>query len=183
MYTKLKNRKLWFDGISTIPPESIVDFLLSGVKIKDISVDVITPEIEQYNKLDNEKIEIKTNIDEFKNNWNIPDYFKTLDIYEFVMSLLNEELLRKKMINNSIMTDEGKKRYDRVINELELFKKNNLNDLLRCIIFVINRFIDNNIIWGIGRGSSVASYVLYLIKVHDIDSVYFNLDINEFIHE
>jgi DNA polymerase III alpha subunit len=39
----------------------------------------------------------------------------------------------------------------------------------------------NNIVWGVGRGSSVASYVLYLIGVHKIDSMYYDLDIEEFL--
>jgi DNA polymerase III alpha subunit len=39
----------------------------------------------------------------------------------------------------------------------------------------------NNIIWGVGRGSSVASYVLYLLEVHRVDSMYYNLDIREFL--
>ena len=39
----------------------------------------------------------------------------------------------------------------------------------------------NHIIWGVGRGSSVASYVLYKLGVHRIDSLYYNLDIGEFL--
>ena len=40
---------------------------------------------------------------------------------------------------------------------------------------------DNNIVWGVGRGSSVASYVLYLIGVHKIDSLYYDLDVTDFL--
>ena len=40
---------------------------------------------------------------------------------------------------------------------------------------------DNQVIWGVGRGSSVASYVLYLIGIHKIDSMYYDLPINEFL--
>jgi len=39
----------------------------------------------------------------------------------------------------------------------------------------------NNVVWGVGRGSSVASYVLYLIGVHKIDSIKYNLDWQEFL--
>ena len=39
----------------------------------------------------------------------------------------------------------------------------------------------NNVVWGVGRGLSVASYVLYLIGVHKIDSLYYDLDIEEFL--
>ena len=40
---------------------------------------------------------------------------------------------------------------------------------------------DNGVIWGVGRGSSVASYVLYLIGIHKVDSMYYDLPINEFL--
>ena len=30
---------------------------------------------------------------------------------------------------------------------------------------------ENNIVWGVGRGSPVASYVLFLIGVHRINSI------------
>jgi len=40
---------------------------------------------------------------------------------------------------------------------------------------------DNRVIWGVGRGSSVASYVLYLLGVHRIDSMYYDLDAGEFL--
>jgi DNA polymerase III alpha subunit len=36
-------------------------------------------------------------------------------------------------------------------------------------------------VWGVGRGSSVASYVLFLIGVHRIDSMKYNLDYKEFL--
>jgi DNA polymerase III alpha subunit len=39
----------------------------------------------------------------------------------------------------------------------------------------------NNIVWGVGRGSSVASYVLYLLGVHKVDSIKYGLDIREFL--
>ena len=40
---------------------------------------------------------------------------------------------------------------------------------------------ENNIIWGVGRGSSVASYVLFLLGVHKIDSLQYNLNWREFL--
>ena len=40
---------------------------------------------------------------------------------------------------------------------------------------------ENNLIWGVGRGSSVASYVLYKLGVHRIDSIFYDLDPGEFL--
>ena len=39
----------------------------------------------------------------------------------------------------------------------------------------------NNIVWGVGRGSSVASFVLFLIGVHKINSLYYDISIDEFL--
>ena len=39
----------------------------------------------------------------------------------------------------------------------------------------------NNVVWGLGRGSSTASYILYLLGVHKIDSLYYDLPIEEFL--
>ena len=64
---------------------------------------------------------------------------------------------------------------------MELYQKLGLIDILRTLIFVINTLIENNIVWGVGRGSSVSSYVLYLIGVHDVDSFQYGLNIEEFL--
>ena len=41
--------------------------------------------------------------------------------------------------------------------------------------------IEHQVIWGVGRGSSVASYVLYKLGVHRVDSMYYDLDPQEFL--
>ena len=58
-----------------------------------------------------------------------------------------------------------------------------LDDLLRYMIYLVDFMRENNIIWGVGRGSSVASYILYLINVHKIDSIKYNLDWREFLRD
>jgi DNA polymerase III alpha subunit len=68
----------------------------------------------------------------------------------------------------------------RVDQELELFIKNGMYDLLHVMKYVVDTLRENNIVWGVGRGSSVASYVLHLIGVHKIDSIKYNIPIEEF---
>ena len=68
----------------------------------------------------------------------------------------------------------------RVDQELELFIKNGMYDLLHVMKYVVDTLRANNVVWGVGRGSSVASYVLHLIGVHKIDSVKYNIPIEEF---
>jgi DNA polymerase III alpha subunit len=65
--------------------------------------------------------------------------------------------------------------------ELLLFQERNLFDLLRYLKYLVDVMSTNSVIWGVGRGSSVASYVLYLLGVHRIDSMYYDLDPQEFL--
>lgn len=69
----------------------------------------------------------------------------------------------------------------RVTQELELFIQHGMMDLLFYLKYLVDTMRENNIVWGVGRGSSVASYVLYLIGIHKIDSIKYGLDIKEFL--
>jgi len=96
--------------------------------------------------------------------WNMPDEYKTLDIAAHVLNLCTTQ-----------------EQLQRCGAELLLYQERNLFDLLRYLKYLVDVMTNNKIIWGVGRGSSVASYVLYLLEVHRIDSMYYNLDIQEFL--
>lgn len=74
-----------------------------------------------------------------------------------------------------------KEQTDRVSEELEAFIEHKMLDLLFVLKYIVDTLRTNNVVWGVGRGSSVASYVLYLIGVHRIDSLKYNLDWREFL--
>ncbi len=97
-------------------------------------------------------------------HWHMPDEYKTLDIAEHVLSLCSTQA-----------------QLQRVGQELLLYQEHDLFDVLRYMKYLVDVMRDNQIIWGVGRGSSVASYVLYLLGVHRIDSMHYDLDINEFL--
>ena len=65
--------------------------------------------------------------------------------------------------------------------ELLLYQERDLFNLLRFMVYMVDTMTEHKIIWGVGRGSSVASYVLYKLQVHRIDSMYYNLDVEEFL--
>jgi DNA polymerase III alpha subunit len=96
--------------------------------------------------------------------WHMPEEYKTLDIAEHVLSLCQTE-----------------SELQRCGTELLLYQERGLFDLLRYLAYLVDVMTKNHIIWGVGRGSSVASYVLYLLGIHRIDSMYYNLDIAEFL--
>lgn len=70
---------------------------------------------------------------------------------------------------------------NRVDEELLLFIQYGMFDLLFYLKYLVDTMRENNIVWGVGRGSSVASYVLYLIGIHKIDSIKYDLDVKEFL--
>lgn len=100
-----------------------------------------------------------------QNQWFMPDEYKNLDIEEYILSLLEP-------------WDSANLR---VLEELEEFKNRNLLDLLRWLKFFVDYSKKHNIVRGVGRGSSVASYILYLLEVHYVDSIKFNLDWHDFL--
>lgn len=69
----------------------------------------------------------------------------------------------------------------RVLEEFALFEEREMIPVLRCLIYLIAHFREEGIVWGVGRGSSVASYCLYLIGVHKVNSLAFDLDVREFL--
>jgi DNA polymerase III alpha subunit len=95
-------------------------------------------------------------------NWFIPAEYKSMDIEEFLVNSCPEQ------------------NYDRLVTELELYRKHDMIEVLKAMKFIVDHLRKNNIVWGVGRGSSVASYALYLIGVHKIDSVKYDLPIEEF---
>ena len=99
-----------------------------------------------------------------QNSWHMPDEYKNLDIAEYILNQCNSDA-----------------RLQRCGQELLLFQERNLFDLLRYLKYLVDTLRDNNMIWGVGRGSSVASYVLYLLGVHRIDSIFYDLDAREFL--
>jgi DNA polymerase III alpha subunit len=120
----------------------------------------------QIPKVVDDTLNNKKEIDENnQNNWFIPKEYINLDIQALLLSLCK--------------TDQE---VDRVNQELILFEKYNLVIVLKFLKFLVDIMRQHKIVWGVGRGSSVASFCLYLLGVHKINSLKYNLDINEFFH-
>jgi DNA polymerase III alpha subunit len=96
--------------------------------------------------------------------WHMPEEYKQLDIAQYILNLC-----------------ENDAELQRVGQELLLYQERDLFNLLRYLKYLVDVMRENRVIWGVGRGSSVASFVLYKLGVHRIDSLYYNLDINEFL--
>jgi DNA polymerase III alpha subunit len=121
-------------------------------------------DIVQYlQRVDQERLDYPlTKLTVDKTNWFIPNEYKLLDIEKYLVEQCPEQ------------------NYTRLAEELALFKQNNMIPVLKTMKYVVDTLRANNIVWGVGRGSSVSSYVLYLIGIHKIDSVKYALPIDEF---
>lgn len=96
--------------------------------------------------------------------WHLPEEYKTLDIAKWCLNQCKNET-----------------ELQRVGKELLLYQERNLIPMLQFLKYFVDTLRANKVVWGVGRGSSVASYVLYLIGVHRINSIYYDLDIEEFL--
>jgi len=79
------------------------------------------------------------------------------------------------------MLKSKKNEINRLTSELEEYQSRNMINILRYMIFLVDFMRENEIVWGVGRGSSVSSYVLFLIGVHKIHSIQYGLDFHEFM--
>jgi DNA polymerase III alpha subunit len=164
-------------GEVVIDENDAVEALLRNKRIKRV-VSKNTDWVQQYNNSANafdinryieHGIEFTGTTEDYvidcisEHNWNMPKAYNELNIIDYVLSL------------------SPKENYNRCFEELEEFEKRGLIPLLKFLVYLVDTAKENNIVLGVGRGSSVASYVLYLLGVHKIDSLKYNLDIKEFL--
>jgi DNA polymerase III alpha subunit len=159
--------------------DDIFDVIMSGRPINDInqvtvdsSVDlekllnlaVDVPSIKTWRSAQESQLTIEEFDHQKQQQWFMPEKYQQLDIAEYILSLCStaEEL-------------------QRVGEELLLYQDRGLFDLLRYLKYLVDTMKSHSIVWGVGRGSSVASYVLYLLEVHRIDSMFYDLDPREFL--
>jgi DNA polymerase III alpha subunit len=150
----------------------LFEFIYTGSDLDTLKSSIIVEDLKQFSEHSNLTFlplpKQDLTIQEFdklnQTNWHMPDNYKQMDI---------EEYLWQKCKN--LFEQE------RILIELEEYKNRNMLDLLKWLKYLVDTMRQNNIVWGVGRGSSVSSYVLYMLGVHKIDSLKYNLDFKEFM--
>ena len=159
--------------------QDVVDLYLQGHDINtlnhllvDNTVDLETsahildnvPAFVKYDEMAQDQLTIKDFDHRCQATWYMPDRYKQLDIASHVLNLCKSDA-----------------ELQRVGQELLLFQERDLFNLLRYLVYLVDTMRENKLIWGVGRGSSVASFVLYLLGVHKINSLHYELDPAEFL--
>jgi DNA polymerase III alpha subunit len=153
----------------------IFKFLYQGklTNLKDLTVDY-TEDIEQLEQTAgftfqkfNEQLD-NISIEDFdqalQSDWFMPPEYTEFDVEEWCLQ--------------KCTTSEQKQR---VLDEMDAYIERGMLPLLQWTKHFVDTCQANGIVWGVGRGSSVASFVLFLLGVHQIDSVKYNLDWQEFL--
>jgi DNA polymerase III alpha subunit len=144
-------------------PNRSVNHALVETLIKfddDLNLEKI-PKLEQYTKPELSVSEYdKLN----QQSWFMPDEYKNFDIAKWVLDKCQNE-----------------QELQRAGDELLKFNDRAMFDLLRYLKYLVDTMRKNNVVWGVGRGSSVASFVLFLIGIHKVNSLHYQLSIDEFL--
>ena len=164
-------------GIPRFSSRDLVDMIYSGHADKvhvvlcdaDDDVDRFNAAMEEQglNKLQKYiplDVDQKTFDGVCQGEWFMPDEYKTLNVHNYILTKCNTQ-----------------QEIERCAEEMAEFESRGMYSLLQYMIYLVDFMRENNIVWGVGRGSSVASYVLYLIGVHRIDSIQYGLDWREFL--
>ena len=126
--------------------------------LKELGIDL--PVINTAPKREKPELFDKANCE----HWHMPEKYYQINVLQWLL--------------DKCQNDEEK---IRVQMEYDLFEKKDFIRVLQFLIYFIDTLRANNIVWGVGRGSSVASFCLFLIGVHKINPMLYNLDITEFL--
>ena len=102
-------------------------------------------------------------VEEALDKWNMPAEYHNIDLEQYFA----EKVYTTEQVH-------------RVITELELFRENGMETMLKFMIYLVDIMKEKGIVWGVGRGSSVSCYLLFLVGLHSVDSIKYNLDMKEF---
>jgi DNA polymerase III alpha subunit len=98
-----------------------------------------------------------------KRDWFTPEEYKCLDLKEYCLT---------RCVN--------KEQTQRALLELGLISSLNAEPIFHHLIYLVDTWRSHGLVWGVGRGSSVSCFVLYLIGVNKINPLDYDLDYQEF---
>lgn len=164
-------------GQSILDTNGLMRLILEGKNINNLNV-IIDDDIIKFNKFQADLLDKQVSlfeqpsedlsIEDFhkksSSEWLIPDEYKKINVLEWLLTKCKTEEQR-----------------NRVELEYRMYEERDLIMALKLFIFIVDYMRKNRFIWGVGRGSSVSSYILYLIGIHRVDSLYYDLDIKEYL--
>jgi DNA polymerase III alpha subunit len=171
MKINLENRVIHKEGQVQLSDSALLELVFKDPDILNDDICVIgSKNTEKYNEMAKlfdfkEFLEVPKDIEHLENQlkWDMPSKYLDINLKDFVLSNCT-----------------SKEEENRVLLELELFEERNADNLLRYLIYLVDTMRAHGIVWGVGRGSSVASHILFKIGLHKVNSLQYGLDPYEF---
>lgn len=164
-------------GQTILSSENLRDLVLQGKNINHLNV-VFDEEIELFQKYQSELLPETILFLDAPNEDLTFDEFHEKASEEWIFPVVYQHIKVKNWLLEKCKTQAE---IDRVEEEYKLYEERDLIMLLRLFIYLVDYMRKNSFIWGVGRGSSVSSYILYLIGIHRVDSLKYGLDIKEYL--
>lgn len=170
-----------FDGSVIIEPSKLFKYA-SHVDLSKIKITELTPDIRKYNSMSSPQQRLNVwdpekKIDLPTVTWLFDSTIRKMtdaELFEYVCVLYRQKIQDK---SDSYIRQSTQ----RLLYEWKLFIQKGLISLLRALLSTINTMTHNNVCWGPGRGSSTSSYLLFVIGLHDVDCVEYDVDVHDFI--
>jgi len=154
-------------GQQIFSENEVLDIIMQGIEIDRLNVlvnDFDTKELDNFQNYKESSLSVSDFDKQNQGNWYMPQEYKDFDIAQYIL----EQCVQEHELQRC-----GK--------ELLMYQERGLFDMLRYLKYLVDTMKKHNIIWGVGRGSSVASYVLYKLEIHKVDSIFYKLDVEEFL--
>lgn len=176
---QLSDRELRFDGVSIIHPEQVAAALLRGVQPSELRLTEHSPDTLLFN--DNSAERLLTACQEpikLDFTWLLPEPYLSMDLGATIV-----DRAEARLIELNYPLDVNHLALERIMEEYEEIEKRGMVEFFKTIIYILDTFRQQGVVWGVGRGSSCASYILFILGLHSVDAVLYDVPMSEFFHD
>ena len=173
MKTELSNRTVLADGTVICKQSALIELLYNGEDIAGLYCDTLDDEQEWLSAA---KIcdtdtpgPVWTQDEQFagidwRNSWLTPEPYASIDVLAWCLERCSTERERA-----------------RVCEECAEMQLRSMLRLIRHLIYCVDTWRKAGVVWGVGRGSSVCSFVLFLVGINRINPLEYDLDLREWL--
>ena len=179
--TVLNDRILRYDGVNIVSPTQVPTLLMYGIQPSQIKVTEIDEDVRLFNQNVAAADKILAAVDEpisIPLRWSIPVEYLEIDLTEHVIRIYESRIQKLDYTSPQLNQAEN-----RIAAELAEIERRGMVEFVKTVIYIISEFRKNGVVWGVGRGSSCASYVLFLLGLHLADPIKYDIPMDEFFHD
>lgn len=171
--TQLNDYAIWWDGDIEVTPEKLKTYISKVSHDHLFVTDDSAPSIVKYNSVAPTLLTKKETLNEdaIDTSLMLPPAYETLDVMAYLHGL--EMVIERDSLFHQ--------RVNRLRYEIEIFRLRGLVEIVRLLKYIIDVMTSTGSVWGVGRGSSCSSYILFLMGLHAVDVVLYDIDLHDFI--